>query len=101
MQAFEQIMETDADHRAGLNLVVCCFAIGDKERMKQAFVRLANVRPVAALHLCAVLPVQGGLAAWHPGPSAPWARPSASAGFCLPGRYEGRPLNVQRLYRLV
>ena len=44
MQAFEQIMETDADYRAGLNLVVCCFAIGDKERMKQAFVRLANVR---------------------------------------------------------
>lgn len=45
MQAFEQIMETDADYRAGLNLVVCCFAIGDKERMKQAFVRLAHVRP--------------------------------------------------------
>ena len=64
MQAFEQIMETDADYRAGLNLVVCCFAVGDKERMKQAFVRLANVRPgCPALLWCPAYPAEG----WLPG----------------------------------
>ena len=67
MQAFEQIMETDADSRAGLNLVVCCFAIGDKERMKQAFVRLANVRPgCSALLYCPACSREG----WLPGNSA-------------------------------
>ena len=72
MQAFEQIMETDADYRAGLNLVVCCFAIGDKERMKQAFVRLANVRPDSPGCLCC--PAYSGEGCLVSLPSCSWAR---------------------------
>lgn len=41
--SLEYIMSEQADHRAGLHLVVCCKALEDSERMKNAFTLLLSV----------------------------------------------------------
>lgn len=43
LQAFQGVMESEPDEQAGLNQVVCCFALGDKEKMKRAFLQLLDV----------------------------------------------------------
>ncbi|KAK9806351.1 hypothetical protein WJX72_011075 [[Myrmecia] bisecta] len=45
LQTFESIMEAQPDHHAGFNLAVSTFALGDKEKMKQAFLQLLQVPP--------------------------------------------------------
>jgi len=42
--SYEQIMEGSADLQTGFNLLLCYYALGDKERMKQGFTRLLSVR---------------------------------------------------------
>lgn len=41
--SLEYIMTDQAKHRAGLHLVVCCRALEDAERMKNAFSLLLSV----------------------------------------------------------
>lgn len=41
--SFEYIMSEQASHRAGLHLVVCCRALEDRERMKNAFTLLLSI----------------------------------------------------------
>ncbi|GBG87160.1 hypothetical protein CBR_g44618 [Chara braunii] len=43
VHSFETIMEGSGDHQAGYNLVICYFALGDKEKLKKAFVKLLAV----------------------------------------------------------
>ncbi|KAI9014777.1 hypothetical protein BC832DRAFT_546444 [Gaertneriomyces semiglobifer] len=45
--SFEAIMEGSPDFHAGFNLILCYFALGDKERMKRGLQRLTSIRPVA------------------------------------------------------
>uniref|UniRef100_A0A7S0WZJ3 Uncharacterized protein n=1 Tax=Chlamydomonas leiostraca TaxID=1034604 RepID=A0A7S0WZJ3_9CHLO len=40
LQSFSTVMENVPDHQTGYNLVVCAFALGDREAMKQAFLQL-------------------------------------------------------------
>jgi len=42
--SYEQIMEGSADLQTGFNLVLCYYALGDKERMRRGFTRLLSVR---------------------------------------------------------
>merc|ERR1719230_1630791 len=42
--SYEQIMEGSADLQTGFNLLLCYYALGDKERMKKGFTRLLSVR---------------------------------------------------------
>eukprot|EP00200_Dunaliella_tertiolecta_P002646 CAMPEP_0202352668 /NCGR_PEP_ID=MMETSP1126-20121109/8762_1 /ASSEMBLY_ACC=CAM_ASM_000457 /TAXON_ID=3047 /ORGANISM="Dunaliella tertiolecta, Strain CCMP1320" /LENGTH=799 /DNA_ID=CAMNT_0048944913 /DNA_START=62 /DNA_END=2461 /DNA_ORIENTATION=+ len=44
-QTFTTVMNSVPDHQTGYNLVVCSFALGDREGMKQAFLRLLEVPP--------------------------------------------------------
>ncbi|KAF5826309.1 hypothetical protein DUNSADRAFT_3650, partial [Dunaliella salina] len=44
-QTFTTVMQSVPDHQTGYNLVVCSFALGDREGMKQAFLRLLEVPP--------------------------------------------------------
>ena len=37
-------MEGSADFQTGFNLVLCYYALGDKERMRRGFTRLLSVR---------------------------------------------------------
>lgn len=41
--SLEYIMSEQANHRAGLHLVLCCRALEDKERMRTAFSLLLSV----------------------------------------------------------
>ena len=43
LQAFSTVMENVPDHQTGYNLVVCAFALGNAEAMKQAFVSLLDI----------------------------------------------------------
>ncbi|KAI8815627.1 uncharacterized protein EV422DRAFT_548801 [Fimicolochytrium jonesii] len=45
--SFEAIMEGSPDHHAGFNLILCYFALGDRDRMKRWLQRLVSIRPVA------------------------------------------------------
>lgn len=44
LQSFEAIMDGSPDHQSGFNLVVCYFALGDREKMKRAFSRLLAIK---------------------------------------------------------
>ncbi|KAL6751897.1 hypothetical protein V8C86DRAFT_2529579 [Haematococcus lacustris] len=44
LQSFTQVMDHSPDHQTGYNLVVCAYALGDREGMKDAYVRLLSVR---------------------------------------------------------
>merc|ERR1719181_1164042 len=44
IEAFEQIMETLPDFQAGFNLILCYYALGDKEKMKKGFANLIGIR---------------------------------------------------------
>ncbi|ORZ30140.1 hypothetical protein BCR44DRAFT_46917 [Catenaria anguillulae PL171] len=41
--ALETVMESKPDHRAGFHLVVCYYALGEKDKMRRAFQRLVAV----------------------------------------------------------
>lgn len=43
MQSFDTVMENVPDHTTGFNLLVCFYALGDKEKMKKAFQSLIKV----------------------------------------------------------
>ncbi|KAJ3260309.1 Intraflagellar transport protein 88 [Boothiomyces macroporosus] len=43
--SFEAIMEGNPDMQTGFNLVLCYFAIGDKDKMKRGFQRLVSIPP--------------------------------------------------------
>ena len=43
MQSFDSVMENVPDHSTGFNLLVCFYALGDKEKMKKAFQGLITV----------------------------------------------------------
>ncbi|KAI8920728.1 intraflagellar transport protein 88 [Entophlyctis helioformis] len=43
--SLEAIMEGSPDHHTGFNLVLCYFAVGDKEKMKRGFQRLISIPP--------------------------------------------------------
>ncbi|KAI8918508.1 hypothetical protein DFJ77DRAFT_483009 [Powellomyces hirtus] len=45
--SFEAIMEGSPDYHAGFNLILCYFALGDRDRMKRSLQRLMSIRPVA------------------------------------------------------
>lgn len=42
--AFANVMDNVPDHQTGYNLVVCRFALGDREGMKDAFTKLIEVK---------------------------------------------------------
>eukprot|EP00199_Chlamydomonas_sp_CCMP681_P001067 CAMPEP_0119114344 /NCGR_PEP_ID=MMETSP1180-20130426/47219_1 /TAXON_ID=3052 ORGANISM="Chlamydomonas cf sp, Strain CCMP681" /NCGR_SAMPLE_ID=MMETSP1180 /ASSEMBLY_ACC=CAM_ASM_000741 /LENGTH=751 /DNA_ID=CAMNT_0007102849 /DNA_START=106 /DNA_END=2357 /DNA_ORIENTATION=- len=44
LQSFAQVMENAPDQQTGYNLVVCAYALGDREGMKEAFLRLLTVK---------------------------------------------------------
>eukprot|EP00002_Diphylleia_rotans_P013538 TRINITY_DN2644_c0_g3_i2.p1 TRINITY_DN2644_c0_g3~~TRINITY_DN2644_c0_g3_i2.p1 ORF type:complete len:700 (+),score=174.56 TRINITY_DN2644_c0_g3_i2:744-2843(+) len=44
VQSYETIMEGLPDFRTGFNLVVCYFALGDKDKMKRSFEKLVSIR---------------------------------------------------------
>lgn len=43
MQSLSSVVDAQLDAQAAFNLVLCTFALGDKEMMKQAFTRLIEV----------------------------------------------------------
>ncbi|KAJ3167375.1 Intraflagellar transport protein 88 [Geranomyces variabilis] len=45
--SFEAIMEGSPDYHAGFNLILCYFALGDRDRMKRSLQRLMAIRPPA------------------------------------------------------
>lgn len=47
MQSLNSVVDAQLDAQAAFNLVLCTFALGDKEMMKQAFTRLIEVQSVA------------------------------------------------------
>jgi len=48
LASYEQIMEGSPDLQTGFNLVLCYYALGDRERMRKGFSRLLSVRQVNA-----------------------------------------------------
>lgn len=46
MQSLNSVVDGQLDAQAAFNLVLCTFALGDKETMKQAFAKLVEVRAV-------------------------------------------------------
>ena len=44
MQSLTSVVDAQPDAQAAFNLVLCTFALGDKEMMKQAFTSLMEVR---------------------------------------------------------
>jgi len=44
IMSYEAIMEGRPDLQSGFNLVVCYFALGDKDRMKKGFAKLLSIR---------------------------------------------------------
>lgn len=45
MQSYDTVMENAPDIPTGFNLVVCFYALGDKEKQKKSFLRLLTIRP--------------------------------------------------------
>ena len=45
VSSFEAIMDSSPDYQTGFNLILCYFAIGDKEKMKKGFQRLVTFAP--------------------------------------------------------
>ena len=43
MQSMNGVLDAEPDPQAAFNLVLCTFALGDKEMMKQAFSKLVEV----------------------------------------------------------
>ncbi|KAI8622191.1 hypothetical protein BC830DRAFT_1160095 [Chytriomyces sp. MP71] len=43
--SFESVMELSPDHHTGFNLILCYFALGDRERMKKGLQKLVAIRP--------------------------------------------------------
>ena len=43
--SFEAIMEGNPDYHTGFNLILCYFALGDKDKMKRGFQRLCSIVP--------------------------------------------------------
>ncbi|KAJ3304292.1 Intraflagellar transport protein 88 [Kappamyces sp. JEL0829] len=43
--SFEAIMEGTPDYHSGFNLVLCYFAIGDRDKMKRGFQKLVSINP--------------------------------------------------------
>lgn len=41
--SFEHIMQEEADFKTGFNLILCYFALGDRDKMKRAFQKLLTV----------------------------------------------------------
>ena len=41
--SFEHIMQEEPDFKTGFNLILCYFALGDREKMKRAFQKLLTV----------------------------------------------------------
>lgn len=44
IQSYEAIMEAHGDPQTGFNLIVCYYAIGDKDKMKKGFMQLLSVQ---------------------------------------------------------
>ncbi len=44
--SYEQIMEGSADLQTGFNLVLCYYALGDKDRQRRGFTRFLSVRHI-------------------------------------------------------
>jgi intraflagellar transport protein 88 len=44
--SFENIVEANSDYHAAFNLVICYFALGDRERMRRGFQKLVQIRPL-------------------------------------------------------
>lgn len=42
--SFEYIMGEYPDFKTGLNLILCFYALGDKEKMKNSFKKLVDIR---------------------------------------------------------
>ncbi|ORY40383.1 TPR-like protein [Rhizoclosmatium globosum] len=42
--SFESIMEISPDHHTGFNLILCYFALGDRERMKKGFQKIVSIK---------------------------------------------------------
>ena len=49
LQTYETIMEGFPDHLTGFNLLVCYYALGDKDKMKKAFMKLVSIQPYELL----------------------------------------------------
>eukprot|EP01083_Nonionella_stella_P006310 18353_1 len=43
IQSFEAVMDTAPDAQTGFNLIVCYYALGDKEKLKRGFAQLLSV----------------------------------------------------------
>jgi len=48
LQSFSTVMDNVPDHQTGYNLVICAYALGDREGMKRAYLRLLEVPPYEA-----------------------------------------------------
>ena len=44
MQSFSDVMDNEPDLVTGFNLVICYYALGDREKMKKSFVALLALR---------------------------------------------------------
>lgn len=49
LQTYETIMEGCPDHLTGFNLLVCYYALGDKDKMKRTFMKLVSIEPYESL----------------------------------------------------
>lgn len=47
IQSYEAIMESSGDPQTGFNLVICYYALGDKEKMRRGFMQLLSVKEFA------------------------------------------------------
>ncbi|KAJ3053393.1 Intraflagellar transport protein 88, partial [Rhizophlyctis rosea] len=45
--SFEGIMETSPEYHTGFNLILCYFALGDRDRMKRGLQKLVSIKPMA------------------------------------------------------
>lgn len=57
MQSLTSVVDAQPDAQAAFNLVLCTFALGDKEMMKQAFTSLMEVRQKVTLPLCDMIQI--------------------------------------------
>ncbi|RKP21372.1 TPR-like protein [Rozella allomycis CSF55] len=44
--SFENVLDTSGDYQAAFNLILCYYALGDKENMKKCFHRFAFIQPI-------------------------------------------------------
>ncbi|KXS15607.1 TPR-like protein [Gonapodya prolifera JEL478] len=45
LTSFETVMDQGPDTQSAFNLLLCCFALGDRDRMRKAFTQLVSVPP--------------------------------------------------------